>query len=99
VHPDLRTGLGWNEHTTNARLDKTLLGGLAPLMVIFQRPGEEGGGFGIGFPGGEGVFEAGEVAEEGDEGFAVGAGKADRRAWLRSSIPPPRVPSTESGAR
>lgn len=43
-----------------------------PSMIILQRPGEEDGGFGVGLPVGEGVLEAGEVLEEGDEGFALG---------------------------
>jgi len=43
-------------------------------MIILQRPGEEGGGFGVGLPGGEGVLEAGEVLEDGEEAGAVGLG-------------------------
>jgi len=41
-------------------------------MIILQRPCQQRGGFGVCLPGGEAVLEAGEVLEEGDEGFAVG---------------------------
>jgi len=40
-------------------------------MVVLEGSGEEFGGFGVGFPGGEALLEAGEVGEEGDEGFAL----------------------------
>lgn len=43
-------------------------------VIILQRPGQGRGGFGIGFPAGEAVLEAGEVLADGDEGFAVGPG-------------------------
>lgn len=41
-------------------------------MIILQCSGQQRGGLGIGFRAGEAVLEAGEVLEEGDEGFAVG---------------------------
>jgi hypothetical protein len=40
-------------------------------VVVLEGSGEEFGGFGIGLPGGEALLEAGEVGEEGDEGFAL----------------------------